>query len=182
MHSFGKFISIVLLQLLLHSIFFVSCNPYLVSEDCPYKYGLFGDNPQIRMHESCEQYITSAEKCRQELVHLQIRFDNSADFQEANMEARGVASPSSDRPPGCYGYGGSFYFNTDQLSSRKCGFMGRMCVCQRPACQPCPKESYSFGGFNVRCTPCPRETDEVYNYPKIVEQCKQFWDEPVTDL
>ena len=180
---FGNLVSFVLLQLLLLSIIvFVSCkiSPYITSKSCAYKQGVFGDLPQIKMHGSCENYISSAAKCREEIERLELRFVNKNDFQDANMEALGVVSPSSDRPPGCYGYNANFFFNTDRQSPQSCGYHGRMCVCQEPACQPCPKESYSYGGLNVRCTPCPRETnfpDEVRKHSKIVEQCEDFWRE-----
>ena len=182
---FGNFMSFVLLQLLLHStILLVSSetSPYLASKYCPEKQGLVGDNPQIRMYGRCVNYISSTEECRQEIERLKLRFTNKDDFQDDKRVALGVEAQSSDRPQACYGYNGTFYFNTDSTSPQSCGYDGRMCVCQEPMCEPCPKESYSFGGWNIRCTPCPRETDEIRKYPRIVEQCQEFWDDPYVDL
>ena len=100
---FGNFMAFVLLQLLLHStILFVSSetSPYLVSKNCPYKQGLDGDYPQIRMYGRCEKYILDTEKCLQEIERLKLRFTNKDDFQDDKRVALGVEAPSSDRPPG----------------------------------------------------------------------------------
>ena len=181
-----NFMSFVLVQLLLTStIMFVSCetsSPYLVFKNCEEKEGLFGDNPQVRMYGTCENYIASPEKCREEIERLKLRFVNKDDFQDANMQALGLVSSSSNRPPACYGHDANFYFNTNRQSPEICGHEGRMCICQEPTCQPCPKESYSYGGLNARCIPCPKESDETRNYPKIVEQCKEFWKNPRVGL
>ena len=175
---FGNFMSFVLLQLLLHStILLVSSetSPYLASKYCPEKQGLVGDNPQIRMYGRCVNYISSTEDCLQEIERLKLRFTNKDDFQEDKKVALGIEAQSSDRPQACYGYNGTFYFNTISTSPQSCGYDGRICVCQEPICQDCGKESYSFGGLNVRCKPCPIRTDEILKYPRIVEQCQEFW-------
>ena len=107
--------SFVLLQLLLHStILFVSSetSPYIVNKNCPDKQGLVGDNPQIRMYGTCEKRISDTDKCRQEIERLKLRFTNKDDFQDDKKVALGIEAQSSDRPPACYGYNGTFYFNT----------------------------------------------------------------------
>ena len=41
------------------------------------------------MYGTCENYIASPEKCREEIRQQKLRFVNKDDFQDANMQALG---------------------------------------------------------------------------------------------
>lgn len=56
------------------------------------------------------------------------------------------------RPPGCYKYGQTYYFNPRLGNNNTMQYTG---LCLPTTCSICPQGTFSQGGMGVNCTTCP---------------------------